>query len=247
MTTSVTSTASAAASALVGSSSNTTSNASSATGANQTLGEDAFLKLLMAQLANQDPLQPADSTQFVTQLSQFSMVEQSVQQSTTLSSISSQLQGLAGGQANGLIGKMATVQNTTMAWNGTFATTANVTLGGAAQSVSVAVQDSSGNTVRTLTMGPQPAGPLQVTWDGKKTDGTAAPSGSYSATVTAVDASGQSVNVGQTISGIVTQVSPNQGAPTMTLNNGAVAPVSQLVSVAAAPVVQSATSNNTTP
>jgi flagellar basal-body rod modification protein FlgD len=134
-----------------------------------------------------------------------------------------------------------------MAWNGTFATTANVTLGGAAQSVSVAVQDSSGNTVRTLTMGPQPAGPLQVTWDGKNTDGTAAPSGSYSATVTAVDASGQSVNVGQTISGIVTQVSPNQGAPTMTLNNGAVAPVSQLVSVAAAPVVQSATSNNTTP
>src|SRR5580704_13010004 len=42
------------------------------------LGEDAFLKILMAQIQNQDPLQPMDDTTFVTQLAQFSALEQQV-------------------------------------------------------------------------------------------------------------------------------------------------------------------------
>ena len=236
MTSSINSAASAASSALLGgtsSSSSSNTSSSSSSGSTQTLGQDAFLKLLMAQLSNQDPLQPTDGTQFVTQLSQFSMVEQSVQQSTQLTNISTQLQGLTNQSAMGLVGKMATVQNTGMTFNGTFATTANVGLGSAAQNVSVAVQDSSGNTVRTMTLGAQPAGPLAITWDGKEDSGTAAPAGSYSVNVTATDASGASVAVSQTVSGLVTQVALQNGAPSLTLNNGTVAPLSQLVSVAA--------------
>jgi flagellar basal-body rod modification protein FlgD len=247
----MTSPVNAASSALLGTSSTTQSSNSSTTSASTTqpLGQDAFLKLLMAQLSNQDPLQPTDSTQFVTQLSQFSMVEQSQQQSTQLSNISAQLQTLGSNQATSMVGKLATVQSTGMTWDGTFAPTASVTLGGPAQAVTALVKDSTGNTVRTMTLGAQPAGTLQVPWDGKLDSGNPAPAGSYSVSVTAAGAAGQAVEVDQTVSGIVTQVTLNGTAPSLTLSNGAVAPLSQLVSVAGAPAAQTTqttSSNNST-
>src|ERR1700761_4909773 len=62
-----------------------------------------FLQLLTAQLQNQDPTSPTDPTQFVSQLAQFSTVEQLVQSNTTLNNISQSLSGLALGQYAGLI------------------------------------------------------------------------------------------------------------------------------------------------
>jgi flagellar basal-body rod modification protein FlgD len=159
------------------------------------------------------------------------MVEQSVQQSTTLGNIQSQLQTLSGSQATALVGKQVTVNNTGMQWDGTFATTANVTLAGPAQSVSVAVQDSQGNTVRTMALGAQQGGVLPITWDGKTDAGQAAPAGSYSINVTATGANQQAVAVSQTVSGQVTQVSLNNGVASLTLSNGTVVPLSQLTGV----------------
>jgi flagellar basal-body rod modification protein FlgD len=200
-----------------------------------TLGANDFLKLLMAQLQNQDPLQPTDGTEFVTQLAQFSQVQQSQTQTTTLATISTQLQGMSNSNASDLVGKTVTVQNTSMQWNGTYATSASVTLGAAAQQVTATVQDSQGNTVRTMSVGAAPAGPLAITWNGATDAGQAAPSGTYSVNVTATGANGQGVNVSQTVSGVVSQVSYSQGYPALTLSSGAVAPVSQLVSVGATP------------
>jgi flagellar basal-body rod modification protein FlgD len=60
--------------------------------------ENVFLKLFIAQLQNQDPTTPADPTQFVTQLAQFTNLEQSTQQTSDLNAILAQLQsyGAAG-------------------------------------------------------------------------------------------------------------------------------------------------------
>ncbi len=66
--------------------SSTTQTTSSATGVGS-LDYTAFLKLLIAQLKNQDPTQPMDSTQFVAQLATFSQVEQSVSANTKLDSL----------------------------------------------------------------------------------------------------------------------------------------------------------------
>jgi flagellar basal-body rod modification protein FlgD len=206
-----------------------------ANAASQALGQDAFLKLLMAQLQNQDPLQPTDGTQFVTQLATFSQVEQSVAQSTTLSNIATQLQGLSNAQASGLIGQTVTLQASSLQWDGTFAASTNVTLAGAAQQVTATIKDSQGNTVRTLSLGAEPAGALPITWNGANDSGQPAPAGTYSVSVTATDASGQPVNVSQSVSGTVTKVSFDQGYPALTLSSGVSAPVSQLVSVAATP------------
>ncbi|HXN30703.1 MAG TPA: FlgD immunoglobulin-like domain containing protein [Polyangiaceae bacterium] len=209
--------------------------AAAASASTPTLGTDDFLKLLMAQLQNQDPLQPTDGTQFVTQLAQFTQVQQTVAQSTTLGNISTQIQGLSNANASNLVGKTVTVQGSGMQWNGTFATTANVTLAGAAQQVTVSIQDSQGNVVRTMKLGAEAGGTVPITWNGANDAGQPAPAGSYSVNVKAADASGQSVNVSQSVTGVVTQVSFDQGYPALTLNSGAVAPVSQLVSVGATP------------
>ena len=63
------------------------SSGTSAAAAAPPVTESMFLQLLVAQLQNQDPTNPADSTQFVTQLAQFQTMEQSMNQGTDISSI----------------------------------------------------------------------------------------------------------------------------------------------------------------
>jgi len=74
------------------------------------IDKEAFLKLLVAQLSNQDPLKPTEGTEFVAQLSQFAMVEQSIAQSSKLDLISNQMGGLASNEAAGLLGKSITAR-----------------------------------------------------------------------------------------------------------------------------------------
>jgi flagellar basal-body rod modification protein FlgD len=212
-----------------------TGSTPSATSPTQPLGQSAFLKLLMAQLSNQDPLNPTSGTEFVTQLAQFSMVEQSQTQSTTLGTISTQLTGLSNSDATQLVGKSVTLSGSTLSWNGSTATSSSVTLGTAAQQVQVQITNSAGTVVRTMQLGSEPAGPLSVSWNGNTDSGQPAPSGNYTMNVTAADASGGPVAVTQSVTGIVTSVSFSQGYPQVTLANGTVAPVSELVSVGNVP------------
>lgn len=204
----------------------------SATGVNK----DDFLKLLVAQLSHQDPTQPQEGTEFVTQLAQFSLVEQSSNQSTALSNLSTQISGLAANQATDLIGQQVQVQGTGLNWDGSSAPSTSVSLSAAAATTTVQIQDSTGATVRTMKMGSQPAGPLSINWDGKTDAGGTAPAGSYTVAVTATSASGAQVNASSGVSGKVTQVNFNKGYPEVTLDSGVTASISELVSVGGAAV-----------
>ena len=82
---------------------------SAATG-NQAMGKDAFLKLLVAQIAHQDPLKPMDDTAYVAQLAQFSSLEQQTNSNKMLELLATQQQGLANTASLGLVGKNVTVQ-----------------------------------------------------------------------------------------------------------------------------------------
>ena len=73
-----------------------------------------FLQLLTAQLKNQDPTNPTDPTQFVSQLAQFSTVEQLTQSNATLNTISSSLTGLTLGQYSGMINHTVTANTTSV-------------------------------------------------------------------------------------------------------------------------------------
>lgn len=85
--------------------SNTNANASKSTGSKTQVDYQSFLKLLMAQMKNQDPTKPMESTEYVAQLATFSQVEQSVQMNARLDQI---LQSSALAQADALIGRNIT-------------------------------------------------------------------------------------------------------------------------------------------
>ncbi len=91
------------------SSASSTNDSSSAVASaiGQQLGQDAFLKLLMTQLKYQDPMQPMDNTQFVSQMAQFSSLEQMQNLNTNISSQEGFTQLT---QASGLIGKTVDIQ-----------------------------------------------------------------------------------------------------------------------------------------
>jgi flagellar basal-body rod modification protein FlgD len=207
------------------------STAPAAAAAAATINQADFMQLLVAQLQNQDPTAPVQGTEFVTQLAQFALVQQSTSQSQLLSTLSTQLTGLSNNQSAALVGQTVTVSGNSVTFNGTTATPSSATLASAAANVTGTISDSSGNVIQTLNLGAHAAGPITIPWNGQDNSGGVAPIGTYTVSVSATDASGQSVGVSQNTTGVVQSISYNQGYPELTLASGAQAPISQLVSV----------------
>ena len=127
---------------------NNTQAASGATGSGmsgaltggQTMGRDAFLKLLVAQLRHQDPLKPQDGSEFVAELAQFSSLEQTIAINDRLDMLALQNRGLANTQVASLVGQTATVRGTMVTSDGTgVGSPVNFSLGGAADKVTVTI------------------------------------------------------------------------------------------------------------
>ncbi|MCP3026118.1 flagellar hook assembly protein FlgD [Halobacillus sp. A5] len=72
------------------------------------LGKDDFLKILMAQLQNQDPLDPMEDKEFVSQMAQFSSLEQMTNMTSTMTDFTESQNSLPVVQYSGLIGKEVT-------------------------------------------------------------------------------------------------------------------------------------------
>jgi flagellar basal-body rod modification protein FlgD len=182
-----------------------TPTAVAATGS-QALGKDEFLKLLTAQLANQDPLQPVDNQAFIAQLAQFSSVEQ-------LQGLSSRLDTLllATASANqmstaSLVGKDVAFKADGADVAGGVASPVQVNLPVRA-TVTAVIQDASGRTVRTLPLGARDAGTFDLGWDGRDQNGAALPAGHYTVKLSAKGADGTDVQAAARSRGRVTGVS----------------------------------------
>jgi flagellar basal-body rod modification protein FlgD len=177
------------------------------------LGKDEFLKILVAQLANQDPTQPQDSSTFVAELAQFSSLES---QQNTVSNLNALMIGQATANqtaATAFIGKQVEYHNTSLGWDGTTPVVASVSLAASAQKVSVSVADSGGNVVRTIPVGASSAGDLPIVWDGRDDKGRVAPAGTYTFQPTAYDAAGKAVAINLSTGGTVSGVAFEGGVP----------------------------------
>jgi flagellar basal-body rod modification protein FlgD len=186
------------------------------------LGKDDFLKILVAQLANQDPTQPQDASQFVAELAQFSSLEA---QQNTVTDLDSMMTGQATANqtsATSFVGMNVNYQGGTVQWDGTTPLVTSVGLSAAASNVSVAVQDASGQTVRTLQLGPNGAGNLTVAWNGLNDSGAPAAPGIYTMQPTAVDSSGKAVATSLSSTGTVTGVAFQGGVPYLEVGGGLV-------------------------
>lgn len=160
------------------------------TGPSQDLGQEDFLMLMTAQLANQDPFNPQDNEDFIAQMAQFSTVsgiETLTNSFAVLSQTLAQGQAL---QAAGLVGHEVLVPTefSELSEGGTIA--GAVDLESAAQSVTIDVIDANGATVDQVILEAPPAGLYDFEWDGTLEDGTPAPAGVYEFRATATGANG---------------------------------------------------------
>jgi len=187
-----------------------------------TLDKDQFLKLLVAQLKNQDPTQPQDPTAFIAQLAQFSSLE--AQQNTNTKLDSMILSQASAGQANAstLLGKQVSYKNSSVALTDGQVVSAGAHLGAAAGKVTIDVSDANGKHIRTLQIGSQAAGDLTFTWDGADDNGQRAAAGSYKLQASAFDSSNQAVSIDLTGSGVVSGVTYDGTASRLTINNSSV-------------------------
>jgi flagellar basal-body rod modification protein FlgD len=184
-----------------------TAKSTAASGTESVMGKQEFLTLLVAQLQNQDPLNPDEPTEFTAQLAQFSSLEQ-------LFNLNESMNNLVTSNANSdrlstlsTIGKEVVYQDGEFEFTGEPATL-GYQLDGQAREVTLALQ-LNGVTVRTLKGTELTAGNHFLTWDGLTKDGTAAPVGKYSIVVQAKAAEGESVAAGPLIRSEVTGVDLN--------------------------------------
>jgi flagellar basal-body rod modification protein FlgD len=182
------------------------------------LGKDDFLKLLMVQLQNQDPTAPQDNTQMIAQLAQFTALEAAEGTNTRLDTLLLAEANKSQTEYVNFIGKDVAYRTDTLDHTQGLSDVSQVTLGGAAAKVTVTIQDASGNVVRTMNLGSEPAGAVQVVWDGNNDAGTPQPTGSYTMKVAASDASGAPVATDLTAKGPVTGVTYSNGIPMLSVN-----------------------------
>lgn len=154
------------------------------TTSNTDQAQDRFMTLLVTQMRNQDPLNPMDNAQVTSQLAQLSTVTGIDKLNNTLESLISNVQSGQSYQASSMIGHNVLVSGNEVSTSGTGGYF-GIDLPIGADKVSVAIKDSAGTTIRTVTLGKQDAGTLPLQWDGLADDGSVAKTGSYKFDVTA--------------------------------------------------------------
>ncbi|TRZ92713.1 MAG: flagellar hook assembly protein FlgD [Rhodocyclaceae bacterium] len=160
---------------------------STKTSANSTTEmEDRFLKLLITQLKNQDPLNPLDNAQMTSQMAQISTVNGIERLNATLQALMSSNSQSQTMQAATLLGKGVLVPGTGMAMKAADgAAVAGFELAGPADGATVTINDANGITVRTLSLGGMAAGVHPFQWDGKSGNGAVVADGAYTFNVAA--------------------------------------------------------------
>jgi flagellar basal-body rod modification protein FlgD len=210
---------------VTGTSSNVPAAGLSNTPANMQINQTDFLQLITAQMKDQNPLSPSDPTQFVTQLEGMSQVSamQSMQASMQASSIMN---------GTSLIGHSVLAAGTTanLATGGAIGAAVNAPDG--TSNLSVAIQDSKGNTVDTFNVKPADSGMTSFVWDGTMSAGGTAPAGTYKVSVTAT-VDGKSTPVDPMVVNKVDSVllDPTTNAVDVETDTGNTVPLSQIISV----------------
>lgn len=202
------------------------------TGAEQEMGKEEFLKLLVAQLQHQDPLEPQDNSAFVAELAQFSNLEQTIAINDNLEALSIQQQGTQNSQIVAMVGKTVSVRGSMVTANGSGQPVPLAfNLDDEAHEVSVTIRDLNGKDIRTVEVGERGAGMVNMMWDGRNAQGIVAPAGTYTVSVSAKTEAGGTVSSSQETTGTVEAVAFDKGYPVLQLSNGVSVPVSDLLSV----------------
>jgi len=143
------------------------------------LGKNEFLELLVAQLNNQNPLEPQSNGDFIAQLAQFSTVEGVEKLNGSMETIMSGYQSSQALQASSLVGRKVIIPSEKAVVDTSETFKASLVLPQSSSNVYVNVYSSDGSLATQLNMGAQEAGQVSFMWDGKNSDGETMPPGTY--------------------------------------------------------------------
>lgn len=181
------------------------------------LGQTEFLDLMITQLKNQDPFAPMENGEFISQMAQFSSVTGLAELQQSFDKLATSLQSNQALQASSLVGRTVMVPSAvgTLATGGTIR--GAVELPASSGTVGINIQDSSGQIIRRLELGPQAAGEVYFNWDGIGNDGLSAQAGRYFVSADA-GINGETVALETLMSAGVASVTLGQGGQGLTLN-----------------------------
>lgn len=179
--------------------------------------KEAFLKLLVAQVKQQDPLSPQDSSQYVEQLTQFSTLEQ-------LMSLNSGVETLALGQMSNnsqealrFVGHDVIARGDKLTHDQGEMQDIGYEIKGEADQANLVIRDAYGEVIHEQPIDPS-QGVQRYQWDGRMKDGRSAPSGRYTVSVEATQ-SENPVPVDTYVRGQVTGVRFDEGYPELMIGD----------------------------
>lgn len=148
------------------------------------LGANEFMKLLIAQLENQDPTNPQDNGEFVAQLAQFSQLEESQKMSNSFNDFASAFQSTQHLQATSLVGRPVHVKSSEAMLGSSGAISVLADFDNAVQASTLTVYNSNGEVVDKFALGEQTEGRKEFIWTGSNANDQRYPAGMYRFEVT---------------------------------------------------------------
>ncbi|MEX0603140.1 MAG: flagellar hook assembly protein FlgD [Marinobacter sp.] len=143
------------------------------------LGKNEFMELMIAQLKNQNPLEPQDNGDFIAQLAQFSSLEEMQTLSGNVNDVVGEFRSTQALQASAMVGRSVLVpaENGLLGADGQIKGAVNVPA--STSNLRVSIVNQAGEIVRQIEMGSSEPGQTSFVWDGKDGNGTTMPTGTY--------------------------------------------------------------------
>lgn len=188
--------------------------------------QDRFLKLLVTQMQNQDPLNPLDNSEVTSQLAQINTVTGINNLNETLKLLVSDFDAANSLEAASMIGRNVLVPGAAIELQDKVAV-AGVDLPQAVDEVTITIKDSAGIAIRNIDLGPQEEGVIPFTWDGATDSGTSAVNGNYSFTVSAKQGDAD-VKVTALAFGSVKSVSPDENGTILDIGELGIASIHEI-------------------
>jgi flagellar basal-body rod modification protein FlgD len=179
--------------------------------------QDRFLKLLVTQMKNQDPLNPMDNAAVTSQMAQLSTVTGIDKLNATLQALSDSMVGNQSLQAASMIGHGVLVDGKGVDLSGG-AGYGGFELAQPVDRAKVSIYDKAGALVRSIDLGAQPVGITKWAWDGKDSTGKAVADGGYTFAVDATQG-GASVAATALQFGMVSSVTQGKQGVALSVGN----------------------------
>jgi flagellar basal-body rod modification protein FlgD len=166
-----------------------------------------FLKLLIAQIKNQDPMAPMDASTMTAQMSQLNMVSSMANMNTSMTAMLAQMQSVNFMNQAALIGHSPAVAGDGIAFDGTNQVMLGANAANPLKSVIATISDASGTTVNSVDLGSLNAGMSNFLWNGKDAGGNTVAAGMYYLSLTGTNAAGATENPTAYVASAVASVS----------------------------------------